>query len=453
MSYQITRPDADQIKITSAKTGEWVLEDYIQDAEIGNKTLAQLLVQIFDASGVPNATMAADSAAQALSSLNAFKSQYYGSYASDPSQDPLGGFLSLGDLYFNTTDGCVKVYSGSGWINLWNAGLAESGPMAGYRNFVMNGDMRIGQRFGNTTSMNVTPNGTTWVKACDRWEVACTGDGSSNSIAWQNNILSQPFTRSLGVLCSNTQLSYIYFRHRIEGANAAGLVGKTVALSYMAYCTRFNAIGGGSILTSCTISTANAKDDFTSVTNVTPLSGGNTANNGTSWFSSLSTFVMPASAANGLEIVITLRAHPVIAYWTTGHGAHLTQVQLEVGSSKSTFEQRPYGAELELCQRYLPSFYGLMQFLSYASSSTNVFAAVKFPTDARKAPTGVSLPPGAALSNFIANGLTPSAITINSAGNSTALLAATVSGAATGAPGTLQSTSTLAGLLFDGCDL
>ncbi len=48
MSYQITRPDADQLKFTSSKTGDHVLEDYLQDAELGGKTLKQLLVQAFD---------------------------------------------------------------------------------------------------------------------------------------------------------------------------------------------------------------------------------------------------------------------------------------------------------------------------------------------------------------------------------------------------------------------
>lgn len=51
MSYQVTRPDADQVKFTSSKTGDWTLEDYIQSAEYGNMTLAQLLGLIFNVDG------------------------------------------------------------------------------------------------------------------------------------------------------------------------------------------------------------------------------------------------------------------------------------------------------------------------------------------------------------------------------------------------------------------
>ena len=48
MGYQITRPDADQLKFTSSKTGDWVLEEYLQNAEYGNKTLANLLSLLFN---------------------------------------------------------------------------------------------------------------------------------------------------------------------------------------------------------------------------------------------------------------------------------------------------------------------------------------------------------------------------------------------------------------------
>lgn len=51
MGYQVTRPDADQVKITSAKTGEWILEDYIQNAEKGTKTIGQLLDDLFNPDG------------------------------------------------------------------------------------------------------------------------------------------------------------------------------------------------------------------------------------------------------------------------------------------------------------------------------------------------------------------------------------------------------------------
>lgn len=48
MSYQLTRPDTDQVKFTSSRTGEWLLEDYLQSAELGNRTLAALMADLFN---------------------------------------------------------------------------------------------------------------------------------------------------------------------------------------------------------------------------------------------------------------------------------------------------------------------------------------------------------------------------------------------------------------------
>jgi uncharacterized membrane protein len=46
-----TRPTSEQLRFTSSKTGEHSLDTYMEDAEIGNVTLANLLSQAFDASG------------------------------------------------------------------------------------------------------------------------------------------------------------------------------------------------------------------------------------------------------------------------------------------------------------------------------------------------------------------------------------------------------------------
>lgn len=51
MVYELTRPDADQLKFKSNKTGDWVLDAYLESAELGNQTLAQLLLQIFSPEG------------------------------------------------------------------------------------------------------------------------------------------------------------------------------------------------------------------------------------------------------------------------------------------------------------------------------------------------------------------------------------------------------------------
>lgn len=72
-----------------------------------------------------SATNASTSATSALSYLNNFKGQYYGSLSSDPSLDPLGAAVGTGDLYWNSTVPEMRVYNGSAWV-------AAYLPAAGY---------------------------------------------------------------------------------------------------------------------------------------------------------------------------------------------------------------------------------------------------------------------------------------------------------------------------------
>lgn len=63
--------------------------------------------------------LAQNQAQAALSYLNTFKSQYYGSLASDPTLDPLGNPLGVGDLYWNSSSNEMRVYNGSTWITAY----------------------------------------------------------------------------------------------------------------------------------------------------------------------------------------------------------------------------------------------------------------------------------------------------------------------------------------------
>jgi hypothetical protein len=58
-----------------------------------------------------------NTAANNLADINAFANIYLGPSATAPTQDPDGSALDVGDLYFDTTAGQLKVYSSTGWIN------------------------------------------------------------------------------------------------------------------------------------------------------------------------------------------------------------------------------------------------------------------------------------------------------------------------------------------------
>ena len=56
--------------------------------------------------------------------MDNFDDRYLGAKASDPALDNDGNALLLGALYFNTTDGVMKVYTASGWIAASSASVA-----------------------------------------------------------------------------------------------------------------------------------------------------------------------------------------------------------------------------------------------------------------------------------------------------------------------------------------
>jgi hypothetical protein len=61
-----------------------------------------------------------------------------------------------------------------------------------------------------------------------------------------------------------------------------------------------------------------------------------------------------------------------------------SEVQLEKGSTATSFDYRPYGTELALCQRY---FYNLVAAAASGSSTTKVEFYYQHPTPMRTAPT------------------------------------------------------------------
>jgi hypothetical protein len=80
------------------------------------------------------------------------------------------------------------------------------------------------------------------------------------------------------------------------------------------------------------------------------------------------------SATGGTSVIGTLNAT-----W------QVTGVQLEKGSTATSFDYRPYGTELQLCQRYFQQYQRGIS--GVAQSSTTAFLCTFFPTVMRSAPS------------------------------------------------------------------
>jgi hypothetical protein len=245
------------------------------------------------------------------------------------------------------------------------AQVASLGVSEAFKNRVINGAMVIDQR---NAGASVTGNGF----PVDRWQVPVSQ--SSKLTAQQNAGSVTPpagFTNYAGVTSSSAysviSSDFFLLGQRIEGFNTADLGwgtanARTVTLSFWVRSSLTGAFGGSlqnSAQTrtypySYTISAANTWE-YKTVTIAGDTTGTWLTTNGvgvTLWFSlgvgsaSLGT----AGAWAGSSALAPTGSTSVVG--TNGATFYITGVQLEVGTQATSFEYRPYGTELQLCQRY-----------------------------------------------------------------------------------------------------
>ena len=131
------------------------------------------------------------------------------------------------------------------------------------------------------------------------------------------------------------------FGHKIESLNIYDLASTTVTLS--AYIK-------ASALTSVTWTAyyPTATDNYTSRTQI--ATGTFTINTTSTQYNA--NISLPSSAVNGVQIEFTTGS-------LTSGTITYTGVQLEKGSTATSFDYRPYSAELAMCQRYFAKSYNI----------------------------------------------------------------------------------------------
>jgi hypothetical protein len=241
--------------------------------------------------------------------------------------------------------------------------------LASGRNKIINGAMMIDQRNAGanvSTTTTASP-----VYTIDRWSYQCS-TASKFTVQQNAGAVTPPagFTSYLGITSTSSysvgSSDYFAIQQRIEGFNTADLSwgsanAKAVTLSFQVYSSLTGTFGGSIrndngryYLFSYTISSANTWTSI-SVTISGDTSGTWNTTNGASaqiWFalgvgSSLSGTAGSWSASN--QIAPT---GAVSVVGTNGATFYITGVQLEKGATATPFENRLYGTELALCQRY-----------------------------------------------------------------------------------------------------
>ena len=282
--------------------------------------------------------------------------------------------VDIGGVPISVSSGTLSV--GGAQVITASTGTANTISVAntfGFKNRIINGDMRIDQRNAGA-SVTIT---TDEQFITDRWHFAPSAN--SKLTAQQSTTAPTGFNNSL-LLTSSAATSvaagdYYFLQHKIEGFNFAdcgwgSASAQTITLSF--WCrSSITGTYGGALVNSAqnrsypftyTISTANTFE-YKTVTIAGDTSGtwiG--ATNGTGvrlrlGFGIGSTY----SGTSGAWAASNYMSVTSATNWISTSGAtfYITGVQLEKGSQATPFDTRDYGRELIMCQRYYQKSYDI----------------------------------------------------------------------------------------------
>ena len=279
-----------------------------------------------------------------------------------------------------------------------NSTQATAATGFGFKNRIINGAMMIDQR---NAGASVTAVNTGYTYTVDRF--AIYGSVSSKFTAQQNAGSITPPTGFINYLGITSSSAYsvpsgeLYvIRHGIEGLNIADLGwgtanAQTVTLSFWVRSSLTGTFGGSlrnnaadrSYPFSYTINTANTWEQKT-ITVAGDTTGTWLTTNGAGIILFLglgagSTFSGTAGAWAGADYRSATGATSVVG--TNGATFYITGVQLEKGSTATSFDYRPYGTELALCQRYC--FRATSYDLGKAQDTTYPYGVLRLPVTMR----------------------------------------------------------------------
>jgi hypothetical protein len=251
-----------------------------------------------------------------------------------------------------------------------DASTQNTAAKTGMVNRIINGAMMIDQRNAGA-SVTITTTAANQF-TLDRW-AGFASVSSKFSIQRNAGSVTPPtgFTNYLGVTSlaatSVSASDYYFLRHQIEGFNIADFGwgtanATTVTLSFWVRSSLTGTFGGAirnsannySYPFSYTILSANTWERK-SITIVGPTTSTWETTNGQGLEIDISlgmgsTFSGTAGAWAAGNFASTTGATSVVS--TNGATFYITGVQLEKGSTATSFDYRPYGTELALCQRY-----------------------------------------------------------------------------------------------------
>ena len=293
--------------------------------------------------------------------------------------------------------------------------LSSTAQYTGFKNRLINSAMVIDQR---NAGASVTPTASSNTYTLDRF-VSYVSQASKLTIQQNAGSTTPPagFINYLGVTSSSSysiiSTDQFTLRQNIEGLNIADLAwgtasAATVTLSFWVRSILSGTFGGSlqnnagnrSYPFSYTVSVANTWESK-SITIAGDTSG--------TWLTNSSTGIaLTFGLGVGSALSGTAGAWSAFGYTsatgatsvvgTNGATFYITGVQLEKGSTATSFDYRPYGTELALCQRYFCVFGSVGStgtngdvFIGSQRNTSQAWIAVQYPVPMRSTPSLTSI--------------------------------------------------------------
>jgi len=256
---------------------------------------------------------------------------------------------------------------------------------------------------------SVTPTASAYT--LDRW-YANISQSSKFSVQQNAGSVTTPsgFTNYLGITSLSAYsigaTDYFILQQAIEGFNTADLkwgtaFAQNVTLSFQVYSSLTGTFGGTissgasqrAYPFTYTISSANT---WTTVSVTIAGDTGGTWNGATNGVGVIvrfglgvgSTYSATAGSWTSTNFIFSATGATSVV-GTNGATFYITGVQLEKGSTATSFDYRPYGTELSLCQRY---FVSLQEGIWTANGSGTATAGIYMPVTMRATPTLYATP-------------------------------------------------------------
>jgi hypothetical protein len=322
--------------------------------------------------------------------------------------------MTLGNVTINsgTSNIQTNVANATGVLIEANGGTGTTTGYYGFKNRIINGAMVIDQRnAGASVSVSSGTSGYT----ADRWFYEYAGSATGVTVQQVTDAptgFSNSIKITVGTGASVAAGNYLDFEQKIEGFNTIDFAfgtasASTITLSFWvkssitgtySVCLQ-NASAGATrgYTTTYTINSANTWEQKSITvagdTSGTWVGASNACSLNLVLFagagSSYQTSTLNSWRSGGFAIANTV-TNTIIS--TSGATIQWSGVQLEKGSTATSFDYRPYGTELALCQRYFVQYFGTSLY-EYAPcylngfNTTNAYGWIQVPVPMRASPS------------------------------------------------------------------